>query len=302
MTNAATTRAPKRHDLGDLRLMMRIRHLELRLHELYADGLLGGTTHTCLGQEYVPVTLAPLIRRDDDVFSNHRGHGHFLAHGGDLRSLLAEILGREGGASGGVGGSQHLRTGRFRSLGVQGQSLPVAAGAALHHQHAGAGGLACVYVGDGTWGEGAVYEALNLAALWSLPLLVVVENNGIAQTTPSAAHTAGSIGRRAEAFGVRHVRLDDMRPHVLRPVVTPVVAGVRSGTPAVLEFRTVRVGPHSKGDDTRGEAELQRVRAADWFRSGPAGEREWDEVSEAEAERVGRAIAEVLARPEARWS
>ena len=148
----------------DLRLLLLIRHFETALLELFGHGLLHGTTHTCLGQEPVPVALRPLLHAEDFVFSNHRGHGHYLARFDDPTGLLAEIMGREGAVCGGIGGSQHLKRGRYLSTGVQGESLPVAAGAALHLAHHEPGRLACVHIGDGTWGEGAVYEALNMAA------------------------------------------------------------------------------------------------------------------------------------------
>ena len=116
----------------DLELLLLIRHFELKLLELYGRGDLNGTTHTCLGQEYVPVALRPLLGDGDHVFSNHRGHGHYLARFRDPHGLLAEIMGREGAVCGGVGGSQHLHRDRYLSTGVQGESLPVAAGVALH--------------------------------------------------------------------------------------------------------------------------------------------------------------------------
>src|SRR5690606_28817310 len=185
----------------DLGLLLMIRHFERKLLDLFGQGLVQGTTHTCLGQEYVPVALAPLLDERDYVSSNHRGHGHYPARFRDPYGLLAEILGREGAVCGGVGGSQHILSGRYLSTGIQGESLPVATGVALRLRDAEPGALALAYIGDGTWGEGAVYEALNMAALWRLPLVVVTENNGIAQTTPTSAQLAGTIGDRARAFG-----------------------------------------------------------------------------------------------------
>lgn len=157
----------------DLKLLLLIRHFELKLLTLFEQGALNGTTHTCIGQEYVPVALRTLVTSRDFVFSNHRGHGHYLARYQDPHGLLAEIMGREGAICRGTGGSQHILRDAYLSTGVQGQSMPVAAGMALHLQRTEPGALACVYIGDGTWGEGAVYEALNLAALWRLPLLAL---------------------------------------------------------------------------------------------------------------------------------
>ncbi|WP_220446985.1 thiamine pyrophosphate-dependent dehydrogenase E1 component subunit alpha, partial [Nonomuraea deserti] len=236
----------------DLALLLLIRSFELKLLELFGRGELNGTTHTCLGQEYVPVSLRPLLREPDWVFSNHRGHGHYLARFGDPEGLLAEIMGRKGAVCEGVGGSQHLRRDRYLSTGVQGQSLPVAAGVALRLKRHEPGALACVYIGDGTWGEGSVYEALNLAQLWRLPLLVVVEHNGIAQSTPTALQMAGTIEGRAGAFGIGHHRVDLFEIPRIRDGLAPLIGSLRADPrPLIVEFATHRLGPHSKGDDTR---------------------------------------------------
>jgi TPP-dependent pyruvate/acetoin dehydrogenase alpha subunit len=252
---------------ADLDLLVFIRRFEETLLDLFAAGEMSGTTHTCLGQEYVPVALAPLTR-GDFIFSNHRGHGHYLAHCGDAEGLLAEVLGREGAPCQGVGGSQHLFGDGFLSTGVQGQSLPVAVGVALHFKRTGQSRIAVAYIGDGTWGEGAVYEALNMAQLWQVPLLVVVENNGIAQTTPLRMHLAGSIEGRARAFGVGYQRIDTMDIEQIRRALGPRIDQVRRDcAPAVVEFNTVRLGPHSKGDDSRDPVELSIVHEQDWLRS-----------------------------------
>jgi pyruvate dehydrogenase E1 component alpha subunit len=287
----------------DLALMMLIRHFELAALELFASGELSGTTHTCLGQEYIPVTLAPLLEPADWVFSNHRGHGHYLARFADPSGLLAELMGRDGAVCAGVGGSQHLRRDRYLSTGIQGESLPLAVGAALWLSRQEPGQLACVYVGDGTWGEGAVYEALNLAALWRLPLLVVVEHNGIAQTTPTERQLAGSIGGRAAGFGVRHVRLESMDVGRLRHHLVPLIAGVRTNpAPVVVEFATVRLGPHSKGDDTRSAAQLQQLRAADWYEGYRRDHPDQFAVRDRQARAaVAAVVDEVARRPLSVW-
>lgn len=257
-------------DDEDLLLMLTIRHFELTLLDLFARGELNGTTHTCLGQEYVPVAMEGLLTDADYVFSNHRGHGHYLARHRDPRGLLAEIMGREGAVCSGVGGSQHILRDRYLSTGVQGQSVPVAAGVALRLKRTEPGALACAYIGDGTWGEGSVYEALNMARLWELPLLVVVEHNGIAQTTPTAAQLSGTIAGRAAAFGIDHVRSDSADVAELRTLLEPAVRRVRRDClPLVVELATHRVGPHSKGDDTRPEAERSAAAAQDWYRRYP---------------------------------
>ncbi|WP_405009086.1 dehydrogenase E1 component subunit alpha/beta [Kitasatospora sp. NBC_01539] len=283
----------------DLATLLLIRHVELALLRLFGEGRVSGTTHTCLGQEYVPVALAPLLRADDMVFSNHRGHGHYLALTGDADGLLAEVMGRQGAVCGGVGGSQHLYTDGFLSTGVQGESLPVAVGAALRRSRTGDGALALAFVGDGTWGEGAVYEALNMAALWHLPLVVVVEHNGIAQSTPTRLQMAGTVRARAEAFGAAHHHSAETRPGALRAELQPLLARVRAGGgPLVVELDVPRLGPHSKGDDTRGAEELAALHDRDWYaaRAGASPGRfaAWDAR---QAALVDRLVAEVSARP-----
>ncbi|WP_431898634.1 thiamine pyrophosphate-dependent dehydrogenase E1 component subunit alpha [Nonomuraea sp. bgisy101] len=280
---------------ADLSRMLMIRAFERKLLDLFGRGLLNGTTHTCLGQEYVPVAVEGLLDPADHVFSNHRGHGHYLARFDDPEGLLAEIMGREGAVCSGVGGSQHIRRDRYLSTGVQGESLPVAAGVALHLKRTEPGRLACAYIGDGTFGEGSVYEALNLAALWRLPLLVVVENNGIAQSTPTSANLAGTIEGRAAAFGITHALVEGADVDAIRDRLAPLVAAVRQGGPAVVEFVTHRLGPHSKGDDTRPAHAI----GVDW-RDKLLSPRL--EALEAEAEaRIEAVAADVMARPLSRW-
>jgi pyruvate dehydrogenase E1 component alpha subunit len=283
----------------DLERLLLIRHFELALLRLFERGALNGTTHTCLGQEYVPVALRTLLRDDDFVFSNHRGHGHFLARYAEPYGLLAEIMGREGAVCGGVGGSQHIYHRRFLSTGVQGESLPVAVGVALRLKRTAPGALACAYIGDGTWGEGAVYEALNMAQLWRVPLLVVVEHNGIAQSTPTSAQMAGTIAARAAAFGVRHHRVDSIDVNVVRRELGPLVAAVREdGEPLVAEFATHRVGPHSKGDDARPAADRLRAERGDWHAAYAAAFPErFADADARQRDRVDRVVADVTARP-----
>lgn len=284
----------------DLETLLLIRHFELALLDLYARGELHGTTHTCLGQEHIPVAVSALLGDDDHVFSNHRGHGHYLARYRDPDGLLAEIMGREGAICAGVGGSQHIRRPGYLSTGVQGESLPVAAGVALHLRRSAPGALACVYIGDGTWGEGAVYETLNLASLWQLPLLVVVENNGIAQSTPTSTAMAGTIADRARAFGIRHIEISSTDPAEIRATLAPLVDAVRDGAPLVAEFRTHRLGPHSKGDDTRPAEVLRHAADHDWY-DQQTGAR-FTALDEAQRQLITRVVAEVTARPLSRWT
>ncbi|USX55458.1 thiamine pyrophosphate-dependent dehydrogenase E1 component subunit alpha [Lentzea sp. HUAS12] len=287
----------------DLDTLLMIRHFELALLELFSQGLLHGTTHTCLGQEYIPVALYPLLDEGDYVFSNHRGHGHYLARFQDPHGLLAEIMGREGAVCHGVGGSQHIYRDRYLSTGVQGESLPVAAGVALHLRRSEPGRIAVVHVGDGTWGEGAVYEALNMAQLWRLPLLVVVENNKIAQSTPTERQMAGTIQARAAAFGIRHHHVLSQDVARVRRELSGLVDEVRAqNQPLVVEFATNRVGPHSKGDDSRPAEVVRHAAAHDWYRRYE--ERYPEQFAEADRSRrlaIAEVVREVQARPVSRW-
>lgn len=287
----------------DLALLLLIRHFETSLLDLFSAGKLNGTTHTCLGQEYVPVALRELLRDNDYVFSNHRGHGHYLARFRDPAGLLAEIMGRDGAVCRGVGGSQHILRDRYMSTGVQGESMPVAVGVALHLKRHEPGAIAVVFVGDGTWGEGSVYEALNMARLWQAPLLIVVEHNGIAQSTPTELQLAGTIADRATAFGAAHHRVETCDVTAIRRDVGPAIDRIRQAPgPLVLEFAVPRVGPHSKGDDTRTEGELADVRARDWYRhyADALGER-FAEADDRQRRAVAAVVAEVDSRPASSW-
>jgi len=182
--------------------MFTIRVFEERLLELFKDGKIFGTTHTCLGQEAIPLSIMEHLKSDDLVFSGHRCHGHFLARFNDPRSLLAEMMGRTESICSGRGGSQHLYRDGFLTNGVQGGYMPIALGAAKAEQVRGNGSIVVAIIGDGTLGEGTVYETFNMAALWQVPLLVVIENNRYAQSTPVSHNLAGRIVDRPRAFGL----------------------------------------------------------------------------------------------------
>lgn len=242
----------------------RIRCFEERLLELFTEGKLNGTTHTGLGQEATAVGVIANLGASDLIFSSHRCHGHYLARFADMRGLLAEIMGRTGGVCGGRGGSQHLCREGFFSNGIQGGYLSIAVGMAYAEKNRQSGAIAVAFIGDGTLGEGAIYEALNLASLWSVPLLVVVENNGYAQTTPVTANLAGSMRARFEAFGLPCGEIESTDVLELQERFRGVVAEVRATCrPRVEIVRNFRLGPHSKGDDFRPVAEIERWKKRD---------------------------------------
>jgi 2-oxoisovalerate dehydrogenase E1 component len=248
-----------------LERMLLIRAVEERLLALFSEGKLFGTTHTCIGQETCAVAvLGALDLTRDIVFSSHRCHGHFLMYTGDPDSLIAEIMGRRTGTCGGRGGSQHLCVRNFHSNGVQGGIVPVATGVALAEQRKGSGAVTVCFLGDGTLGEGVLYEALNMAALWRAPILFVLEHNRYAQSTPTAITTAGDVVARAAAFGIATDRRAAEDPVALSAHLREVVARVRSaGAPFFQVLDTYRLAAHSKGDDDRDPEEIAAHRRTD---------------------------------------
>ncbi len=239
--------------------MLLIRRFEERLLELFAEGAVSGTTHACIGQEHISAGLFAHLTTDDIVFSNHRCHGHYLAHQDDPDGLMAELLGRETGTCGGIGGSQHLQRGNFYTNGVQGGVVTAATGMALATKLQKRPNRTVVFLGDGTLGQGQVYEAFNLASLWQLPILFVIENNGYSQSTPSHLQIAGSIKARPEAFGlpVHEVHNNDVEEsHATARTALEKL-------PAVLLYHTFRLCSHSRSDDGRPASIIDPWRARD---------------------------------------
>ena len=242
--------------------MYRIRRFEETVLEEFKRGIFSGTTHTSLGQEANAVGVISAMKEDDVIVTNHRCHGHFLAYGGDMHSLFAELMGRSTGVCGGRGGSQHIHWRNLYSNGVQGGIVPIAAGMAFAEKQKRSGAVVTVFIGDGTFGAGAIYEAFNMARLWALPLLIVVENNRIAQTTPTSLAMAGSISDRLRAFNIAVTELDTSDVVTINERAAEILASVcEQSLPAALVLNTVRFGPHSKGDDTRSEEEMGLLRS-----------------------------------------
>ena len=283
--------------------MFFIRRFEESLLDLFSQGKLVGTTHTYIGQEANAVGIIDHLEPERDViFSNHRCHGHYLAFTDDAFGLLCEVMGKAAGVCGGKGGSQHLCKGNFYSNGVLGSIVPVAAGIALAEKKKGTGAVSTVFLGDGTLGEGVTYESLNLASLWKLPVLFVVENNHYAQSTPIALELAGSIPARAAAFGIETDELATTDVEEIHEAAGRAVTRVReTGDPFFLVLDTYRYSPHSKGDDNRDPAEIEKRRERDPLTV--AGERLGDaergEVEEACERRIAETIASAEEAPEA---
>lgn len=245
----------------DLRLYRRmrfIRRFEETLLVLFEEGVLNGTTHCCIGQEADSVAICEHLGPGDHIFSNHRCHGHYLARTGDAMGLLCEIMGKAEGMCGGIGGSQHVCAPGFKSNGVQGGIVPTAAGIALAEKLRGSDRVSVVFIGDGTLGEGIVYETLNMASLWSIPLWVIVEDNGWSQSTPLALNFAGSMVGRFDAFGipVREITTTDVLE--IDAAAAEEIAQLRAvREPRALIIHTYRLCHHSKNDDSRPVEEVR---------------------------------------------
>ena len=236
----------------EIRRALLIRKREECLLRLFGESKLFGTVHTCIGQEFVGVSVARALRPADTVFSNHRGHGHFLAYCGNLVGLIGELMGKSIGVCGGRGGSQHLQQDNYYSNGVQGGIVPVTAGLALGHKVRRTDGISVVFIGDGTLGQGAVYESMNIAAKWDLPMLFVCENNLVAQSTSQTQTLAGDICMRAQAFGIETAHDDTWDwPRLLDSMRQSADRVRQSSRPLFHRVDTFRLKAHSKGDDNR---------------------------------------------------
>ena len=244
--------------------MLLIRRFEERLFNLFSTGDIFGTIHTCLGQEAIAVGVLNYLNKNDIVVSNHRCHGHYLARTGDIIGLLAEIMGKEGGICGGRGGSQHIHKDNFYSNGVLGNMFPVTAGMAYAEKLKGNEVVTVIFVGDGAFGEGIIYETLNLIKLWSIPLLIIVENNRYAQTTPISLNFSGSFGGRVKGFDISFGEIETNDVEKLYRRFGPIVEKVRNTqSPHVEIIHTYRLGPHSKGDDDRSKEEIDKWQEKD---------------------------------------
>lgn len=233
--------------------MLVIRLFEEAVERLFLEGRVMGTAHTCIGQEAVAVGTAAALGPQDAMTSTHRGHGHLIACGGDPGRVMAELFGRETGYSRGRGGSQMMivpELGFYGANGITAGSTAFAAGLALEAKLRGTGRAVVCILGDGASNQGIFYESLNLAALWKLPVIYLVENNGYAMSTATARGLADTaVADRAKAFDIPGQRVDGNDPFAVRDALRECLDRARSGEgPCILECLTYRLSGHSRGD------------------------------------------------------
>jgi acetoin:2,6-dichlorophenolindophenol oxidoreductase subunit alpha len=251
------------------RLMRLSRRFEETVHEQFEAGLVPGPLHLSIGQEAVAVGACCELRVTDAVVSTHRGHHHCLAKGAAPDRLMAELLGRRSGYSHGRGGSMHIAVpeiGLIGTNGIVGGGLPIATGAAYGMQTMGRDDVTVCFFGEGAAGNGVLAEALNVAALWDLPLVFVAENNQYVELTPVAVHLAGELWRRGEPYGIPGVRVDGNDVDAVAAAADEAIARARSGGgPTLIEAVTYRWFGHYAGDKAayRDDEEVAQWRERD---------------------------------------
>jgi TPP-dependent pyruvate/acetoin dehydrogenase alpha subunit len=237
------------------RRMQMIRLFEEQVNELYTRALMPGLAHLYVGEEAVAVGVCEALRKDDFITSTHRGHGHCLAKGASPERMFAELLGKEAGYCKGKGGSMHIAdpaTGNLGANAIVAGSTGIATGAAFSAKHLRTGQVAVCFFGEGALGQGVLYEVMNLAALWKLPVIYVCENNLYTEYTHFAETTAGDILDRGRAFGVHAESVDGQDVRAVYEVATKLVERARRGEgPAFLLCNTYRYTGHHVGDISR---------------------------------------------------
>jgi acetoin:2,6-dichlorophenolindophenol oxidoreductase subunit alpha len=246
--------------------MVRIRSFEEQVNELYTRALMPGLAHLYSGEEAVAVGICESLRIDDYITSTHRGHGHCLAKGASPARMFAELLGKEAGYCRGKGGSMHIAdpaTGNLGANAIVGGSVGIATGAAFAAKRLGNGRIAVCFFGEGALGQGSLYEVMNLAQLWRLPVLYVCENNLYNEYTHFSETTAGTIRGRAEAFGIEAVSVDGQDVRAVHEVASHLVKRGREGAgPSFLQADTYRYSGHHVGDVNR---EYYRSKKEEFF-------------------------------------
>ncbi len=253
--------------LGYYREMLLIRRFEEKAGQLYGMGLIGGFCHLYIGQEAVVVGLEAATKEGDKRITSYRDHGHMLACGMDPKGVMAELTGREGGYSGGKGGSMHMFSAEkhfYGGHGIVAAQVPLGAGLAFSDKYKGNDNVTFAYFGDGAANQGQIYETFNMAALWDLPVIFVIENNQYAMGTSQERSTSTpDLYTRGEAFGIKGEIVDGMNVLAVKEASEKAVAHCRAGKgPYVLEVKTYRYRGHSMSDPAkyRTREEVQKMR------------------------------------------
>jgi pyruvate dehydrogenase E1 component alpha subunit len=237
------------------RQMLKIRLFEEEVNQLYLGAKMPGLAHLYIGEEAIAVGVCEALRPDDYITSTHRGHGHCLAKGASVEKMFAELLGKEAGYCRGKGGSMHIAdqdTGNLGANAIVGGSAGIATGAALSAKMRGSDQVAVCFFGDGALGQGLLYEAMNMASLWKLPVLYVCENNNYNEYTHYRETTAGEVAARAQAFGIHSENIDGQDVRLVHEIVAKLIDRVRHRDgPAFLHCNTYRFHGHHVGDIDR---------------------------------------------------
>lgn len=237
------------------RQMLKIRLFEEEVNQLYLGAKMPGLAHLYIGEEAIAVGVCEALRRDDYITSTHRGHGHCLAKGASVDKMFAELLGKEAGYCRGKGGSMHIAdqdTGNLGANAIVGGSTGIATGAGLSIKMRGSNQVAVCFFGDGALGQGLLYESMNMASLWKLPVVYVCENNQYNEYTHYRETTAGEVVDRAGAFGVQVESIDGQDVRLVHATAQKLVERARRGDgPAFLECHTYRFHGHHVGDIDR---------------------------------------------------
>jgi TPP-dependent pyruvate/acetoin dehydrogenase alpha subunit len=239
-----------------LRKMWQIRLFEDKVQEMFMQGLVEGTTHLCQGQEAIPTGALAALRDDDYLTVTYRGHGHAIARGVPMESCFAELMGRRTGCCKGLGGSMHftdVKRGLLGAFAIVGAGLPVAVGAAHSARLQGRDSVALTFLGDGATNIGTFHEALNLAAVWKVPVIFIVENNLYGEYTPVRDTTPiDDLADRAASYGMPGYVVDGQNVDAVHDVVARAVAFARDGNgPSLLEMKTYRYRGHSRTDPAK---------------------------------------------------
>ncbi len=248
--------------------MLLIRRFEEKAGQLYGMGLIGGFCHLYIGQEAVVVGMQMAAIEGDQVITSYRDHGHMLACGMDPAGVMAELTGRKGGISRGKGGSMHMFSREknfYGGHGIVGAQVPLGAGLAFANRYRGNQNVSMAYFGDGAANQGQVYETFNMASIWKLPVIFVIENNRYAMGTAATRSTAASehLGARGEAFGIEAEQVDGMDVRAVREAAERATEYCREGEgPYILEMMTYRYRGHSMSDPAkyRTKEEVQKMR------------------------------------------